>query len=163
MLSPLSHGPLDALVYDAARANVGRTSPQLAPAGVRAALGALFRRRGDAAEATPAEPAVPDAPALPDAFEVRVRTQRANAHAAFRSVQGAPEAALDAALAVLEAEWRAAREASLRYADALKHVRLYSFDDASRRQAWLALEGADEATRGRPCSCSEGRGARGHA
>ena len=57
--------------------------------------------------------AAKQAPRLATSFENRVRRLRADAHAAFHSVEGARKvngpdaAALDAALAVMEAEWRA--------------------------------------------------------
>lgn len=83
--------------------------------------------------AEPLEPAT--------ASENCIRKLRANAHAAYRSIERGPvatpfnAAALDAALAVVEAKWQA--EAALRdvYAEALKSIRLYAPDPKSRALA----------------------------
>ena len=55
-----------------------------------------------------------------------MRALRANAHAAYRSVEGGSGAALNAALAVLEAEWKSARAERDGYAEALKAIRVYA-------------------------------------
>ena len=67
----------------------------------------------------------------------------------MRSVIGPHEAALDAALAVIEAEWRAAAGERDRYGEALKTIRLYSSDGESRQRARRALEGRSDM----PCAC----------
>jgi len=84
-------------------------------------------------------------PRLATSFENRVRSLRANAHAAFRTVEGARDveatdaAALDAALRVVEEEWRAAIAARDTYAETLKAIRLYAPDARSRRMAEQGL------------------------
>ena len=70
-----------------------------------------------------------------------MRALRADAHAAYRSVEGGAEAALDAALAVLEAEWQATRAARDGYAEALKAIRVYARDSGTRALAERALRG----------------------
>jgi hypothetical protein len=87
------------------------------------------------------EPAVPALPALATGFENRVRALRADARAAYRSVEGSEDAALDAALSVLEAEWQAARAARDGYAEALKAIRVYARDTGARALAERALRG----------------------
>src|SRR5262245_54471132 len=107
------------------------------PAGARAALRAWLARIAGDADGPGAA-----APALATSFENRVRALRANAHAAFRSVEDNQGAALDAALAVLEAEWQATREARDGYAEALKAIRVYARDTGTRAIAERALRGA---------------------
>jgi len=88
-----------------------------------------------------------EAPALATPFENRVRKLRAEAHAAFRSVEGArriegPDAAaLDGALDVLETEWRAAVAEHERCAEALKAIQVYSPDSRCRAMAARGLSG----------------------
>jgi hypothetical protein len=108
------------------------------PAGARAALRAWLGRIAGDPEARPAADA---APGLATSFENRVRALRANAHAAYRSVEGGEAAALDAALAVLEAEWQATRAARDGYAEALKAIRVYARDNGTRALAERALRG----------------------
>ena len=80
-----------------------------------------------------------EVPSIATRFENKVRTLRANAHAAYHSVQGGHEAALDAALEVIEAEWHAARAQRDDFAEALKSIRLYAQDRKSRVLAERAL------------------------
>jgi hypothetical protein len=103
------------------------------------------------AEAVPAgvEPrAGRQLPRLATSFENRVQRLRADAHAAYRSVEGArgaegPDAAaLEAALAVVEAEWRAALADRDSYAEALKAIRVYAPDPQCRAMAARGLSGA---------------------
>jgi hypothetical protein len=69
----------------------------------------------------------------------RLQRVHAEAHAAFRSAERGGTGALDAALAVYEAEvlrWRTAAEA---YGEALKAVRIYSRDPLLRSTAAAAM------------------------
>ena len=85
--------------------------------------------------------------ALATPFENRVRKLRAEAHAAFRAVEGArpvegrDAAALDTALDVIETEWRAAVAEQARCGEALKAVRVYSPDSRCRAIAAQGLSG----------------------
>lgn len=144
------HSPFDMLVYETMKSGDAKSDDARAPqaaAPVRTTLRSLLRRLGettapatsahphgfdlvleaprpepvDAADPRPDEDA--GAPALASPFETRVQMLRANAHAAYRCVQGPPEVALNAALAVIEAEWRGARLRALRHGEALKHIR----------------------------------------
>ncbi|HLS58916.1 MAG TPA: hypothetical protein VK022_04745 [Paracoccaceae bacterium] len=69
-----------------------------------------------------------------------VHPSRAAAHAAYRTVEGGGPKALDAALAVVEAEARALRLAVLRQEEALKLLRLYASDEWARSVAKSVLE-----------------------
>jgi hypothetical protein len=80
-----------------------------------------------------------EASGVATSFENRVRRLRADAHAAYHSVEGTERAAIDAALAVLEAEWHAARALSDGYAEALKAIRVYGRDPGARDLAARAL------------------------
>jgi hypothetical protein len=106
------------------------------PAGARAALRAWLARL---AAGQRIEPEAPELPGLATGLENRARALRANAHAAYRSVEGSEGAALDAALAVLEAEWQATRAARDVYAEALKAIRVYARDGGARALAERAL------------------------
>jgi hypothetical protein len=110
----------------------------------RGALRALLGRR--AAVDVDAATGLSDdtAPRLASSFENRVRRMRANAHAAYRSVNGDPEAALDAALAVIEAEWHATRAERDSFGEALKSIRLYAQDRRARALAERALDSRSE-------------------
>ena len=103
--------------------------PEL-PGSVRGALRALFGRLGgDATLASGPERAVrPFIQPLATPCENRRQLLRANARAAHDSVQGTPEAALDAALSVVEAAWLEACAERNAYAEALKAIRMYSED-----------------------------------
>ena len=103
------------------------------PAALRGLLTRLARR-------TPALEA-PEAPVDPVARRASVRRARlrAEAHAAFRSVQGPTPAALDAALAVLESEIARLTDAAEAYGEALKSVRTYDDDAGQRAMAAAAL------------------------
>lgn len=79
------------------------------------------------------------------------RRLRANAHAAYHTVQGSQEAAVDAALAVIEAELLSIRAEREAYAEALKVIRLYARDGEIR-----ALAGQTLGEEGRPPSCLVG-------
>ena len=110
--------------------------------GARAALRAWLARLGTGGDPrfVPTAPAArAEAPAVASSFENRVRRLRADAHAAYHSVEGGEGAAIDAALAVLEAEWQAARALSDGYAEALKAIRVYARDPGSRALAETAL------------------------
>jgi hypothetical protein len=108
----------------------------------RGALRAWLARLIDTDPATLAEPS-----ALATPFENRVRKLRAEAHAAFRSVDGARRlgaadaAALDGALDVIEEEWRAAVAERDRCAEALKAIRVYSPHAGCRAMAAQGLSG----------------------
>ena len=80
-----------------------------------------------------------EAPAIASSFENKVRMLRANARAAYNSVEGSHEAALDAALAVIEHEWLAARAERDAYAEALKAIRLYATEPGVRNIAKRTL------------------------
>ena len=126
-----------------------------APSTVRAAIRALFARLGAAAPAIgEARDGEADegraAPAVATSFENKVRLMRANAHAAYRSVEGAEAAAIDAALAVVESEWHAARAQRDSFAEALKSIQLYAEDAKARAMAAQALASRVEAAM--PCS-----------
>jgi hypothetical protein len=103
------------------------------PAALRGLLTRLARR-------TPALEAL-EAPVDPVARRASVRRARlrAEAHAAFRSVQGPTPAALDAALAVLETEIARLTDAAEAYGEALKSVRTYDDDAGQRAMAAAAL------------------------
>ena len=102
--------------------------------GIRGLLSRLGISAGDEGEEARRE-----APALASSFENKVRLLRANARAAYNSVEGSSEAALDAALAVVEAEWQSARAERDSYAEALKAIRLYAADSQVRSLAKRAL------------------------
>jgi len=78
-------------------------------------------------------------------FENRVSRLRANARAAYGSVEGARRvegadfSALDAALDVLEAEWRAVLAERDRCAEALKAIQVYAPDSRCRAMATQGL------------------------
>ena len=80
-------------------------------------------------------------------FEERARRMRAEARAAFRSVEGAGPidgadgAALEAALGVIEAEWQAAVAERDRCAEALKAIRVYAAEPRCRGLAEQGLSG----------------------
>ena len=114
-------------------------APQDPPARGRAALRAWLAR---IAAGTPRSSRPrPWAPGLATGFENRVRALRADAHAAYHSVEGGADAALDAALAVLEAEWQSTRAERDGYAEALKAIRVYARDTGTRTLAERALRG----------------------
>ena len=66
-------------------------------------------------------------------------TLRARAQAAFRTVDGAADRALDAALAVMEAEIAQLRDVVRDYGEALKSVQTYASEDSVRQTARAAL------------------------
>jgi hypothetical protein len=108
---------------------------------VREALRGLFGRLagGAAAGSEQDGDAAPEPPAIASSFENRVRTLRENARAAYRSVEGSEDAAIDAALGVMEEEWRAIRLERDSFAEALKAIRLYAADARVRTVAGRAL------------------------
>jgi hypothetical protein len=113
------------------------TRPETRPTALPAALRALLARLAGRA------PAFADAPSPLDARARRTLARqaklRAEAHAAFRSVEGPAQAALDAALAVLESEIARLGDAAAAYGEALKSVRTYDEDPARRAMAAAAL------------------------
>ena len=86
----------------------------------------------------------PALPARATAMAQRLARLRANAHAAYASVDGRHEAALDTALAVMEAELRAVSNRADAQAEILKQVRLYARDAESRALAKRGLESCAE-------------------
>jgi hypothetical protein len=115
--------------------------PAAAPLGRGGLLGLLGRL------GLPVSLGESDDKATQDAAELRLATSednhlralRANAHAAFRTVEGSPEAALDTALMLYETELRAARAERDNYAEALKTIQLYATDAGARSKAAQAL------------------------
>jgi hypothetical protein len=143
----------------------------LRPAPARSRRGAiwdLFLRAAPEVAPLPTEPSEADAPP-PRAY--RVHPARATAHAAYAEVVGGGPRALDAALAVVEAELRAARLQALQQEEALKLLRLYASDQWARSVAERALEPAPAAlaaclprtlhdpdlAEGRACTCGDHR------
>lgn len=114
--------------------------PEL-PGPVRGALRAIFSRLGgNALPPIEAESRLnPTGRSLASPCENRRLLLRANAHAAHDSVQGSPDAALDTALAVMEAAWLEACEERNAYAEALKAIRMYSEDARVRSIAAHSL------------------------
>lgn len=109
---------------------------------VRGALRAwLARLVADVDLSAEAAGGVTAAPAVATPFENRVRRLRANARAAYMSVEGARRiegadvSALDAALEVIEAEWRSVLAERDRCAEALKAIRIYAPDARCRSMA----------------------------
>lgn len=82
----------------------------------------------------------PDGPPDAPAPAYPVHPARAAAHAAYRAVEGGGPKALDAALAVIEAEARALRLTVLRQEEALKLLRLYASDEWARLIAARVLD-----------------------
>ena len=82
-------------------------------------------------------------PGVATACENRIRAVRANARAAFRSVDVALEAAID----VVEAAWRSALADRDGYAETLKSIRLYAPDPRCRAMAAASLSAASPCTR----------------
>lgn len=132
-----------------------------APAGLNAAVRSLFARLSNGATEAPA-PAIRSFPAVwetdrdplrradqQDEAEPgdRASARRAHAHAAFRTVEGGEQAALDAALGVVEAEVVRLRQAVLVYGEALKAIRVYGPDEETREAAAMALRRAPERLR----------------
>jgi hypothetical protein len=74
-------------------------------------------------------------------------SRRAHAHAAYRSVEGSQQAALDAALAVVEAEVSRLRGTVLAYGEALKEIEVYGGDASARSTAAAALRRSPERLR----------------
>lgn len=113
------------------------THPHTRPGALPAAIRGLFSRLAGRSYALETPPA---------ALDVRARRTlarqsrlRAEAHAAFRAVEGPAPAALDAALAVLESEIARLSDAAEAYGEALKAVRTYDDDPAQRALATSAL------------------------
>jgi hypothetical protein len=103
--------------------------------GLRAFLG----RFGRPAEADD-DQVQPEAPAIASNKENCLRALRANAHAAFKSVQGTETAAIDAAVDVVAAELETVCSERAAYAEALKAIRLYAEDPRVRALAAGALD-----------------------
>jgi hypothetical protein len=116
-----------------------RSAPEkiaAAPVATRGFRGLLSRLGISAVDE---EEARSEAPAIATSFENKVRLLRANARAAYDSVEGNGEAALDAALAVIESEWLAARAERDAYAEALKAIQLYAAEPGVRGLAKRTL------------------------
>lgn len=103
---------------------------------LRALLGLAPSRQADAE----VRPAAADEPSPFPATTSRVHPLRAAAHAAYRTVEGGGPKALDAALAVIEAEARTLQLAIRRQEEALKLLRLYASDDWARSVARSVLD-----------------------
>jgi hypothetical protein len=103
------------------------------PTGIRG----LFARLAGRSQATEPPPAALDLRAR--RLLARQGRLRAEAHAAFRSVEGSGSTALDAALAVLDSEIARLSDAAEAYGEALKAVRTYDDDPAQRALAASAL------------------------
>lgn len=95
----------------------------------------------------------PALPGVATAFQNRIRAVRANARAAYRSVEGTRDvdgpdaAALESALDVVEAAWRSALAERDGYAETLKSIRLYAPDPRCRAMAAASLSAASPCTR----------------
>ena len=89
------------------------------------------------------------APVRAKAEAARAARLRANAHAAYSSVVGTHNQALDAALAVIEAEFASVRARCDAHAEALKAIRLYATDAESRARAARGLDACAEVLAGR--------------
>jgi hypothetical protein len=140
-----------------------------APAGLNAAVRSLFAKLSSGAPeaaATPDHasirrlpavwetdpgrrplPRASDGPEEAEADRDRASARRDHAHAAFRTVEGGEQAALDAALGVVEAEIARLRQAVLVYGEALKAIRVYGPDEETREAAAAALDRAPERLR----------------
>ncbi len=130
-----------------------------APAGLNAAVRSFFGRK---APITPrplaASPEWETRPeVVPEDFDldagqapVPSAGYRAEAHAAFRAVDGSPVPALDAALDVVEAELARLRASVLAYGEALKAIAVYGADARTRKTAAVALRRAPERLRTAP-------------
>lgn len=96
-------------------------------------------------ETGPRDPAAePEETAPTRSHRAAAALRRANAHAAYASVEGTQEAALDAALAVVEAELAAMEIRCAAQAEALKRLRLYANDATTRALATKGLVGDAE-------------------
>jgi hypothetical protein len=153
----------------------GSPAPLSGP--VREALRGLFRAGRLPAEdaystgavALPAPQPEAWAHAAEPACGHAVHAARAAAHAAYRAVVGGGPRALDAALAVAEAEARTLRLRCLAQEEALKLLRLYAVDDWARSVAAHALERPvrrddllaflhdPDLAEGAPCRCGDHR------
>lgn len=139
-----------------------------APAGLNAAVRSLFAKLSSGAPEAPATPDCASIRRLPAVWETdpgrtplpraddpdgvdsdrdRTTARRAHAHAAFRTVERGEQAALDAALGVVEAEVARLRQAVLVYGEALKAIRVYGPDEETREAAATALSRAPERLR----------------
>jgi hypothetical protein len=111
--------------------------------GLNGAVRQLFARIAPGAAGRPI-PAVWETGAIGRATPSPEQARRAQAHAAFRSVEGSERAALDAALAVVEAEVSRLRGTVLAYGEALKEIEVYGGDPTARSTAAAALRRAPE-------------------
>ena len=114
--------------------------------GLNGAVRQLFARIAPSALAAPSPRPViwaTDAEAGPrDRVPAADTTRRADAHAAYRAVKGSEQAALDAALAVIEAEVARLRGTVLAFGEALKEIEVYGRDPSVRSTAAAALRRA---------------------
>ena len=141
--------PADFLTY------VGTFARSDEAGSMRGALRAWHRARlsSDAAAAD-GERREAELPKVATAVENRVSLLRANARAAYgsvegaRSVEGPDAAALEAALDVFETAWRAALADRDDFAEALKAIRLYAPDQRSRALAAASLSTDTPCARG---------------
>lgn len=97
-------------------------------------------------EAGPRETPAEEDEAVPARHAKALRAlRRANAHAAYASVEeGTHAAALDAALAVIETDYAALEKRCAAQAEALKRLRLYAADPETRALAAKGLDGCPE-------------------
>jgi hypothetical protein len=147
------------------RASLAIADDGQAPAGLNAAVRSLFARLSSGAAEAPARPARSvravwetdhgrrplDRDTDPEEAEPdEAGTRRTQAHAAFRIVQGAEQAAVDAAIGVVEAEVTRLRRTVLAYGEALKAIQVYGPDEETRKTAAAALRRAPERLRAAP-------------
>jgi hypothetical protein len=127
-----------------------------APVGLNAAVRSLFGRKAPVIPSplAPSPAWETSDEAAPDDFDIDAgqapvpsARYRAEAHAAFRAVDGSPVPAVDAALDVMEAEMARLRASVLAYGEALKAIAVYGADARTRKTAAVALRRAPERLR----------------
>ena len=140
--------PADFLTY------VGTFARSDEAGSMRGALRAWVGRLSSDAAAADGERREAELPKVATAVENRVSLLRANARAAYgsvegaRSVEGPDAAALEAALDVFETAWRAALADRDDFAEALKAIRLYAPDQRRRALAAASLSTDTPCARG---------------
>jgi hypothetical protein len=145
--NPQSSAGLNAAVRQLlARLSQGAPARRAAPARPTRSIGAVWETRHG--HRPPLDEETGDAK---DAFAARqASARRAEAHAAFRIAQGSEQAALDAALAVVEAEVARLRDTVLVYGEALKSIQVYASDEEARGTAAVVLRKVPERLRASP-------------